>query len=84
MASWDAQSQEHKDKRKKTRSKICEDFFEFLSVFWYFLSPAAVYTTHVSCYWRDMSIAAQFLIGCLLPSVQQQQANTAPFHTDQT
>ncbi len=84
MASWDAQSQEHKDKSKKARSKICKYFFEFLSVFWYFFSPAAVYTTDFSCYWRDMSLAAQVLIGWLLPSVQQQQANITPFHTEQT
>ncbi len=38
----------------------------------------------VSCFWRDMSLAAQFLIVCLLQSVQQQQANTALFHTEQT
>ncbi len=43
-----------------------------------------LYTMRISCYWRDMSLAAQFLIGCLLPSIQQQEANTAPFHTEQT
>ncbi len=39
---------------------------------------------HDARYWRDTSLAAQVLIGCLMPSVQQQQANTAPFHTEQT
>ncbi len=103
--SWEAQSQENKDKRTKERKQgakyvnIYLNVFKSVerltlvfsllftpvhmhSVFWYFLSPAAVDTTCVS--WRDMILAAQFLIGCLLPSLQQQQANTAPFHTEQT
>ncbi len=39
----------------------------------------ALLASRVSCYWRAMSLTAQFLIGCLLLSVQQQQANTARF-----
>ncbi len=85
-ATWDAQRKGKKTKTKvqKKENKVCEYFFEFIFVFCYFFSSAAVYTKRISRYWRDTSLAAQFLIGCLLPSVQQQQENTAPFHTEQT
>ncbi len=45
-----------------------------------FLLTGCSLHTCVSCYWRAMSLTAQFWLAVLLPSVQQQQANTLVSH----